>query len=218
MQASRAALDHIVVAADTLDRGTAYIADMLGVEPAGGGRHEGVGTHNRLLKVARGSYLEVIAIDRDAPKPDFPRWFDLDNPAFQARLKIKPRLAAWVVRCDAIDLLAADLFGPRARVQSMQRGALTWRFAGPDDGSLPRGGLIPHLIQWDVPDPPAAMMPASGCHLTGLEGIHADPASVQAVISRLGLEDTIAIHAVSTGLPEGLRARIETPGGIMVLD
>ena len=211
-----AELDHLVVAADSLDQGAAYIADLLGAEPAGGGKHDILGTHNRVLKLGRGRYLEVIAIDPDGRRPDFPRWFGLDDPALQAQLKIRPRLVAWVARCEAVDSLAADIFKARTRVRAMQRGALTWRFAGTDDGSLPGGGLIPHLIQWEVAEHPADMMPDTGCRLIALEGAHPDPAAVQAVISRLGLENTLSVHAISTGRPQGLRARIETPGGKIV--
>ena len=50
-----AMLDHLVVAADTLDQGAAYVRDRLGVSPAGGGTHVAMGTHNRVLKLGRGS-------------------------------------------------------------------------------------------------------------------------------------------------------------------
>jgi Glyoxalase-like domain len=218
MNAPPAELDHLVVAADTLAQGTAYIAGLLGVEPTGGGKHDLLGTHNQVLKLERGRYLEVIAIDPDGRRPDFPRWFNLDDPEHQARLKISPRLVAWVARCDAIDSLAVDIFGQQVRVRSMQRGALKWRFAGTNDGSLPGGGLIPHLIQWDVCEHPTQMMSDSGCRLVALEGAHSEPTSVRTVISRLGLDRTIAVHAASNRRPQGLRARIKTPQGIVVLD
>jgi hypothetical protein len=65
------ALDHLVVAARTLDEGAAWCADTLGVAPEAGGRHALMGTHNRVLSIAgpgwpRG-YLEIIAIDPEAP-------------------------------------------------------------------------------------------------------------------------------------------------------
>ncbi|MEE4111237.1 MAG: VOC family protein, partial [Desulfobacteraceae bacterium] len=85
-------LDHLVVAAHTLDQGSAYVQEVLGVPVTGGGKHAAVGTHNRVLKLGPGQYLEVIAIDPDGRQPKFPRWFNLDDPGFQARLKIRPRL------------------------------------------------------------------------------------------------------------------------------
>jgi hypothetical protein len=38
-----------------------------------------MGTHNRLLKLGEGFYLELIAIDPQAPPPGRPRWFGLDR-------------------------------------------------------------------------------------------------------------------------------------------
>ena len=59
-------LDHLVISARTLDEGTQFVADTLGVAPAGGGAHPLMRTHNRLLNLWGGAYLEVIAID---PQP-----------------------------------------------------------------------------------------------------------------------------------------------------
>jgi hypothetical protein len=143
-----AMLDHLVVAANTLDQGSAYVQERLGVSPAGGGTHVAMGTHNRVLKLGPDRYLEVIAIDPDGRQPDSPRWFNLDHPDLQARLKERPRLIAWVARTDAVDALAAAVYGQRIDVRAMQRGALRWRFAFTRDGSLPGDGLIPHLIRW----------------------------------------------------------------------
>ena len=32
----------------------------------------------------------------------------------------------------------------------MTRGALSWRLTVPDDGHMPGGGTIPHVIEWDA--------------------------------------------------------------------
>ncbi len=56
-------LDHLVIAARTLDEGARYVAARLGVETAAGGAHPLMRTHNRLLNLYGGAYLEVIAID-----------------------------------------------------------------------------------------------------------------------------------------------------------
>ena len=210
--------DHLVVAADTLDQGSAYLRDRLGVSPAGGGTHVAMGTHNRVLKLGPDRYLEVIAIDPDGRQPDSPRWFNLDDPDLQARLKERPRLIAWVARTDAVDALAEAVYGQRVDVRAMQRGALQWRFAFTRDGSLPGGGLIPHLIQWAGDGHPAESMVESGCTLVGLDGTHTDPASVRKIIASLGLEGTLTIHPISEPQSPGLSARIETPAGIVILD
>ena len=99
-------LDHLVVAAADLDSGTRHVADLLGIAPAGGGAHPRMGTHNRVLGMAGGVYLEVIAIDPDAPAPQRPRWFGLDQPALRARLADGPFLAHWAARVSAPDDLS----------------------------------------------------------------------------------------------------------------
>ena len=70
--------DHLVLAARDLDRGGAWLEDRLGVALTAGGRHSRMGTHNRLLSLGENFYLELIAIDPQAPPPDRPRWFGLD--------------------------------------------------------------------------------------------------------------------------------------------
>ncbi len=105
-----------MVAAHTLDQGSAYVQDALGVPMAGGGKHAAVGTHNRVLKLGPGQYLEVIAIDPEGRQPEFPRWFNLDDPEFQDRLKTRPRLITWVVRTENVDVTGrSDLWAAGVR-------------------------------------------------------------------------------------------------------
>ena len=86
---------------------------VLGVTPAPGGKHVLMGTHNRLLAIASAAfpmaYLEIIAIDPDAPPPSRVRWFGLDEPATQARLRERPRLLHLVARCSRLDATLAAL-------------------------------------------------------------------------------------------------------------
>ena len=65
MHAAR--IDHLVIAARTLDEGVRWCEATLGVAPGPGGTHPLMGTHNRLLSIASDefaqAYLEIIAID-----------------------------------------------------------------------------------------------------------------------------------------------------------
>ncbi|HEY3555130.1 MAG TPA: VOC family protein, partial [Casimicrobiaceae bacterium] len=70
-------LDHLVVAATSLDAGADWIEARLGVRPVPGGKHATMGTHNALVGLGPGAYLEVIAIDPQASAPARARWFDL---------------------------------------------------------------------------------------------------------------------------------------------
>lgn len=79
------ALDHLVVAARTLDEGEAWLTERLGRPLCGGGTHRGFGTHNRLLSLGPDCYLELIA--RDPLQPGASRvLFGLDQPAVAASI------------------------------------------------------------------------------------------------------------------------------------
>ena len=45
-------LDHLVVAARSLDEGAAWCEATLGIVPGPGGKHPLMGTHNRLFPIA----------------------------------------------------------------------------------------------------------------------------------------------------------------------
>ena len=88
-------IDHLVLAGPDLEQAAARVAAKLGVAPAPGGRHIGFGTHNRLVDLDHGAYLEVIGPDPDQPAPPGPRPFGIDDLT-------EPRLVAWAVRTASI--------------------------------------------------------------------------------------------------------------------
>ncbi len=188
-----ATLDHLVVAAATLADGIDWVAAATGATPLPGGKHVAMGTHNALLRLSNDTYLEIIAIDPDGVKPTRRRWFDLDDIALQAELTEQPRLIHWVARTDDIEAAVAASPLPLGSVHSMQRGDYRWRITIPDDGVRPGRGLVPTLIQWDVPAHPAARLPKSNVTLAQLAGTHSEPAPLRATLAALGLEGTIAI-------------------------
>jgi hypothetical protein len=210
-------LDHIVIAAKTLSQGVEYIREKLGVEPQGGGQHVSQGTHNKLLKLNQGCYLEIIAIDPCGSRPNNPRWFNLDSRELGTKLLERPRLITWVARTDNIHSLTNLCKVDIGRVHPMSRGQLCWKMTFTLDGSLVLGGQVPPLIEWDTDQHPSNCLDESGCRLVKLEGFHSNPDLVQEVIKSLGLENEILIRpANSEG--EKLQAHIETPTGIIVLD
>ena len=66
-------VDHLVVFAADLAGGVDWCQRTLGISPTAGGEHPLMGTHNRLLALGGGAYLEIIAIDPDAAAPEPPR-------------------------------------------------------------------------------------------------------------------------------------------------
>lgn len=207
------ALDHIVIAARTLDEGTAYVEQVLGVPLSPGGRHLRMGIHNRLLNLGGGVYLEVIAIDPEGAQPARPRWFGLDSEATQERLKAGPGLIHWVARTD--DITGAVARVPElGRVHRMSRDDLEWDITIPDDGNLLEGGLVPTLICWGDTPHPTTRLPDVGCRLVGLRGFHPRPKRLQARLE--ALEVALELERSPSGRIE-LWADIQTPVGLRVL-
>lgn len=196
-------LDHLVIAARTLSEGVGFVQQRLGIAPGPGGRHARMGTHNALLSLGPDCYLEVIAVDPDAPPPAQPRWFGLD--AFKG----VPRLVHWVARTGRIDALA----GPDCRVLDMERGDFRWRFAVTADGLPQLGGAVPALIQWQEGGHPCNRLPDHGLRLKRLTVAHADPNRLHGELARLGLADRVTI--APAGAP--LTAEIQVGGRIVAL-
>jgi hypothetical protein len=193
MRSARATLDHLIVAAGTLDSGEDYLESVLGVRPRRGGKHAAMGTHNSLLKLGERCFLELIAIDPDAAAPPRPRWFDLDRPAIRALVAQQPRLIHWVARTDDID--AARRASPidPGPVHAMSRGDFRWRITIPDDGGRPGAGVLPTLIQWQDARHPADDMVDAGMHLAALAAAHPEPGSMRAALAALGLSETLKV-------------------------
>jgi len=210
----RVALDHLVVAADALERGEDHIESLLGVRPQRGGKHIAMGTHNSVLALSHRTYLEVIAIDPQGVVPDRPRWFDLDSPEMRKRLAQGPRLIHWVARCDDIEDAALRAGYDPGAVYPMTRGAYRWRITIPADGRLPGDGLLPTLIQWSGPLHPEDELPKSSIRLVALAGAHSKPASIRAPLASLGLS---AVLPVTYDATARLAAMLQTPRGAVAL-
>jgi len=202
----RAQLDHIIVTAASLEEGVEHVHRELGVAPQAGGEHLRMGTHNCLLKLGEKVYLEVIAANPGAPRPDRPRWFQLDEPDSVR----SPRLAAWVARCDDIRAAAAASPVPLGKIEPMSRGNFEWLITVPEDGRLPLHGLAPALIQWISEAHPADTLTDLGCTLIRVEGFHPQAGKVASVLKWIGFEGEFL---ASRGEAPSLLAHIRTPAG-----
>jgi len=199
-------LDHIAIAAETLEEGRAYVESALGVDLQPGGQHGHYGTHNMLLGQEDGLYLEVIAVDPDAPKPDYPRWFDLD------RFSGTPRIGNWICRSDDVVATVADL--PQAGTPvALSRGIVRWTMAVPPNGQLPYDNCFPALMQWQSSPTPPEVLPASGCRLTRLVIRHPDASQLNTDLAAY-LDDPRVVYEVGSA---GIIAHFDTPSGSKVL-
>lgn len=215
-----AVVDHLVLAAATLEQGVAWCEDTLGITPGPGGRHPLMGTHNRLFSIASAAfplaYFEIIAIDPEAPPPARVRWFGLDEPALRARIAQRPQLVHVVARCPTLALHRAALAAagaepgePVSAGRDTPQGRLQWQILVRDDGRLPCAGALPTLIQWQGRHP-AEQMPASGVTLQGL-ALNGLPDAVHAVLGLPGV-----VRGPDGG--PALSATLATPRGEIHLD
>ena len=220
MSAIATELDHVVIAARTLDEGRAWVRETLGIVPVGGGKHDGLATHNTLLKLDGKRYLEIVAIDPDAAPPNFPRWFGLDTTEVREHLAHGPRLVAWVARCtgalDAIEQLAQTKDYSANIVRLASRADFRWRFAFTHDGLRVAGGTLPHLIQWDCPVHPCDGLPESGVTLTALMLGAPEPERLTDMLDALRFAD--ACVQVGQSTVTHLVAMLRTSTGSVVVD
>jgi hypothetical protein len=205
-------LDHLVITTSALSEGDAWVNATLGVGPGPGGAHEGMATHNHLLRLGESVYLEVIAPDPMAPAPIRPRWFGMDQPALLAQ----PRLATWVVRCSDIHAAQARLSEAVGGVHPMQRGPWSWQITIPPDGQMGLQGLVPTLIQWSDERHPTQTMPASGCELQALVLRHPEEQRVARMLASMDLQGQVPVR-VASGEHPALEAHLQTPQGQVVL-
>lgn len=226
-------IDHLVVGAADLDQGRRYVEDLLEVPMTPGGKHPQMGTHNCLLSLGPSSYLEVIAIDPEAPPPSRPRWFGLDHPGTAARLAEAPSLLTWVVHGVNKAELEASLRDRLGPIETMRRGDLEWQITIPDSGRPPAEGALPALIAWATGeagtevDHPAQRLPYRGCLLERLYIQHPEADGIVRPFTALG------VTGLSAGTPTEAKvcqklgehggeapvlvAEIRTPRGLCVL-
>jgi len=110
-------IDHVIYATPDLDATAARLADQLGLPVTGGGRHEGLGTENRIIALG-GGYLEVLGV-ADAGQA-------AASPFGRAALA-REGLIGWVVGVDDVAPVAARL---GTEVTTISRAGLTARLPG----------------------------------------------------------------------------------------
>ena len=230
-------IDHLVIAASTLEQGVAWCEENFGITPGLGGEHALFGTHNRLFKIATPqfpmAYFEIIAIDPDAVRPKKTlalhphRWFDLDEPELQNEIAKEPRLIHFVA--STTDIKAARMAlrmqgidrGPAIHAERQtNKGVLHWQISVRADGQRLFDGALPTLIQWGKPeavDPlrlhPRNTLPRSGVSLQSIAITHPSAEKLQAAYASIGLTGI----SISEG-PANIKATLKTPKGIVVLE
>jgi hypothetical protein len=206
-----AAVDHLLLGTNDLDRGIAWVEQRTGVKAVVGGSHPGRGTRNALVGLGGRQYLEIIAPDPAQPSGNLRR---------NLRTLAEPRLIAWAAATADLDGLARRIRGRghQAEVQDGSRArpdgrALKWRTLAVQS-NLARADVdpIPFFIEWA----PGSIHPSSdsptGCELAAFEFEHADPTALEAVLAALEIDASVRKAA-----DVRLVAALSTPRGRVVL-
>jgi hypothetical protein len=162
------------------------IDKLLGVRPVIGGRHPDFGTHNALLSLGPGTYLEIIAPDPSLPAPDHGLAFGISEHQ-------PPGIVTWALRVDEIQAVAEGATAAGVPIGAVVSGSrekpdgtvLSWQLSSPD--AMPFDGAIPFLISWGNTPHPAGSTPRGG-ELVGIQIEHPEASKVSAALSALGLD------------------------------
>lgn len=132
-------IDHVLIAVERLDEGVGAYR-RLGFHVLPGGDHPALGTHNALVPLADGAYLELIAVKDPAlaQRAAFAR-------AALGALKRADRIATFALESDALDSDLAIIrrrtlaIGDLHRGERLREDALlaVWRTAQWEDPALP---------------------------------------------------------------------------------
>lgn len=203
-------IDHIVYAVSDLESGMTEIEKLIGARPVIGGRHPDFGTHNALLSLGPGTYLEIIAPDSSLPTPDH-------GLAFGISENQPPGIVTWALRVEEIQAVADAATGAGVPIGAVESGSrekpdgtvLSWQLSNPY--AMPFDGAIPFLINWGDTPHPAVTTPRGG-ELLGIRIEHPDADKVRKALSALGVD--IEVNKADT---YSVIATIKTDRGIVEL-
>lgn len=201
-------LDHLLWKERDLGEGERRFADLTGVAPAYGGPHADGETHNSLLSLGRGRYLELIA-----PRPEHPGTGGLLTNAPEGAA---PGLFTFAVQAADLDLLERSATASGLEV-TRQRGGrttpggetLTWETATVNTHDF--GLFVPFFIRWGRVVHPSATAP-QGCELLEFSVGHPRHRDLAGLYAALEVD----VPVFRAEQPR-LRATLRTPKGELVL-
>ncbi|MFP8966182.1 VOC family protein [Pokkaliibacter sp. CJK22405] len=201
--------DHLVMTAPDLDTGRRYVEDILQLPLLTGGQHLAMGTHNAVLALEHGGYIEVIAVDPSLNSPSHPRWFDLDSPPDT------PTLRTWVAAIDDWSHFLGRGYPFPEEAMALSRGELRWEFGLRPNAALGFAGTFPSLIHWQSPGPADTLPKTAGLNLESLELIHPDADALGQSLEQLEIQGVKLI--LTSGPRPELKAHLLTPSGPVTL-
>ena len=192
-------IDHVVIGTSNLILGTGELESKFSHKLSPGGEHKVMGTHNNLLKLQLGIYLEVIANNPNADKPSRARWFSLDEYNIIEKIKYEPRALCWVLEVENIEDTVKKCGYNPGEILQLSRNGMNWKVSVPPDGKLIDNGILPILIEWNKDQHPSKKLSNSKVSLKKLRLYHPETKKINNIISNLIQSDLIEIL---DGLPK----------------
>jgi hypothetical protein len=209
MNEDRKIIDHFMWAAIDLKSASSEFERLTGVRPSFGGRHPGFGTHNALVSMSNGSYMEVLALDpeQDAKNPIVNEIAQLTSPEI---------LAFHIARSDlesvanVLEGMNIAYTGPLELGRERPDGAtLRWRLLFPESPVFKHA--LPIFIDWMDAPHPSTSAPA-GCELTRFEVGHPNNVELTLLYEKLDVSLPV-VHSEQAFA----KATLQTPKGMVVL-
>ncbi len=197
-------IDHLLFAGDDLEEIVGEVLAKSGVRARPGGRHVGQGTHNALIGLGAGRYLELMARD--------PRGDEGGSGAYRRSLAYlrEPALHTWCARVDDMGGLLDRARSSGLSTEHMEGGRttpdgarLTWTVVAVTGHGY--GGLVPFFIDWQGSPHPSLSL-GRELALTGLTVAHPDDVGLAALLHALGgpVPDVAVEHSSAPRISAGL--------------
>ncbi|EFO34439.1 riboflavin-specific deaminase [Roseibium sp. TrichSKD4] len=208
-------LDHLTVIAPTLAEGVTHVQNCLDLNVPFGTHHEYMGTYNHRLQLGANVYLEIVALDPDGITPGRARWFGLDNQK-QVRRDWEEgfRLRGWVANVDGLERFLMHFLGLFGEAVPLPPDKSEFKFAIPEDGSLPLDGSLPSLIDHCGVPTSMAEIPDLGARLVNFAMQHAEPLDIGKRYAALSVDRP---PVISAGPRLKYTAHIDTSGDLKTL-
>jgi len=210
----RGKIDHIVIGAENLISGTKYIEKKLDTKLFQGGEHKFMATHNKLLKLQKEIYLEVISSNPNVSAPSHPRWFSLDKLKTKKQLKKSPKSLCWILAVDNIKEAVENCGYYPGKIFQLSRDKLKWKVTLPNNGELIENGVLPFLIEWPKNIHPSNNLNKSNIVLNKISLFHPEIKKIKNILNNLIQSDIIDI---SEGKPE-VKFTLKTQNGKTIIN
>lgn len=203
-------IDHLVYCVPDLGKSMQELSELMGAKIFYGGQHQTLGTHNALLNLGNGAYLELLAIDEKNTAIPPPRWMGIDffEKAMITRWAIKSNdLASDVAILKKANPKMGEVFaGSRKRADGT---LLSWEMVKPL--ATPVVEILPFMVNWKGSVHPTQSLPDI-CKLVEIRAIHPQPDMMASTLNSLNVAIELKLGKVAS-----LQAIIETPNGVILL-